>query len=119
MRTTARAPACRGAQSPSVSVIQSRAQPSYAGIEPGRNVLTRKSPITIFAKLMDKLTETSGLIWLFVKQAPQTFPYLSANCLIVLCANVQFTHVCTPCKACPSCFYSLATGVWLRSRAPF
>jgi hypothetical protein len=83
-------------QSPSVSVIQSRAQPSYAGIEPGRNVLTRKSPITIFAKLMDKLTETSGLIWLFVKQAPQTFPYLSANGLIVLCVNDA--HVWTPMR---------------------
>jgi hypothetical protein len=100
-------------------VIQSRAQPSYAGIEPGRKVLMRESPITIFATLMDKLTETSGLFWLFAKQAPQTFPYLSANGLIVLCVNAQFTHVCTPMQACPSCFYSLETGVWLRSRAPF
>jgi len=74
MRTKARAgrAACRGAQSLSVSAIQSRAQPSYAGIEPGRKVLTRESPITIFAKLTDKLAETSGLFWLFVKETPQT-----------------------------------------------
>jgi hypothetical protein len=96
MRTTARAPACRGAQSLSVSAIQSRAQPSYAGIEPGRKVLTRESPITIFAELTDKLAETCGHFWLFTKETPQTCPYLSANCLIVLCVNVQYTHVCTP-----------------------
>ena len=81
----------------SVSAIQSRAQPCYAGIEPGRKILTRASPITIFAELTDKLTETRGNFWLFAKQAPQTFPYLSANGLIVLCVNIQFTHdVCTP-----------------------
>jgi hypothetical protein len=59
--------------------------------------LTRESPITIFAELTDKLTEKRGNFWLFAKQAPQTFPYLSANGLIVLCVNIQFTHdVCTP-----------------------
>jgi hypothetical protein len=93
-------------------VIQSRAQASYAGIEPGRKVLTRESQITIFAELTDKLAETRGNFWLFAKRAPQTLPYLSANGLIVLCVNVQFTHVCTRlCKACPSCFYSLLASV--------
>jgi hypothetical protein len=45
-------------QSLSVSAIQSRAQPSYALIEPGGKVLMRESPITIFAELTDKLSET-------------------------------------------------------------
>jgi hypothetical protein len=103
-------------QSLSVSAIQSRAQPNYAGIEPGRKVLTRESPITIFAKLTDKLAETSGVLWLFVKQAPQTFPYLSANGLIVLCVNVQFTHVCTPMQGLPELF--LQFGNWRLTSVP-
>ena len=108
--------ACRGSQSLSVSAIQSRAQPSYAGIEPGRKVLMRESPITIFAKLTDKLAETSGLFWPFAKQDPQTFPYLSANCLIVLCGNVQFTHVCTPMQSLPELF--LQFGNWRLASVP-
>jgi hypothetical protein len=103
-------------QSLSVSAMQSRAQPSYAGIEPGGKVLMRESPITIFAKLTDKLAETSGLFWLFVKQDPQTFPYLSANCLIVLCVNVQFTHVCTPSQGLPELF--LQFGNWRLASVP-
>ena len=99
-------------QSPSVSVIQSRAQPSYARTEPGRKVLTRESPITIFAELTDKLAEACGHIWLVAKQAPQTFPYLSPNGLIMLCVNVQFTHVSMPMpRGCPSCVYSLLSSV--------
>ena len=85
-------------------MIQSRAEPSYALIEPGGKVLTRESPITIFAKLTDNLAEVCGHIWLFAKEAPQMFPYLSANCLIVLCVNVQFTHVCTPMQGLPELF---------------
>jgi hypothetical protein len=88
----------RSTQLPSVSVIQSRAQPSYARIEPSRKVLRRKSRITIFAELADQLAEVRRHIWLATKQAPQTFPYLSANGLIVLCVNVQFTHVCMPMR---------------------
>ena len=80
-------------QSPSVSVIQSRAQPSYPRTKPGRKVLTRESPIAIFAELADKLAEARRDIWLVAKQAPQTFPYLSANGLIVLCVNDA--HACT------------------------
>ena len=80
-------------------MIQSRAQPGYAGVEPSRKVLTRESPITIFAELTDKLAEARGDICLYAKEAPQTFPYLSANGLIVLCVNVQFTHVCTPMQS--------------------
>jgi len=83
-------------QSPSVSVIQSRAQPSYPRTKPGRKVLTRESPIAIFAELADKLAEARRDIWLVAKQAPQTFPYLSANGLIVLCVNDA--HVCTPMR---------------------
>jgi hypothetical protein len=88
----------RSTQLPSVSVIQSRAQPSYARIEPSRKVLRRKSRITIFAELADQLAEVRRHNWLVTKQAPQTFPYLSANGLIVLCVNVQFTHVCMPMR---------------------
>ena len=95
-------------QSASVSVIQSRAQPSYPRTKPGRKVLTRESPIAIFAELADKLAEARRDIWLVAKQAPQTFPYLSPNGLIMLCVNVQFTHASTPmARDCPSCIYSL------------
>jgi hypothetical protein len=93
LNQNARSSSSVSTQSLSVSVIQSRAQPSYAGIEPGRKVLTRESPITIFAELTDKLAETCGHFWLFAKQDPQTCPYLSANDLIVLCVNVQFAHL--------------------------
>jgi len=97
-------------QSPSVSVIQSRAQPSYPRTKPGRKVLTRESPIAIFAELADKLAEARRDIWLVAKQAPQTFPYLSANGLIVLCVNVQ--HACTPiARDCASCVYCLLSWV--------
>jgi hypothetical protein len=98
LNQNARSSSSVSTQSLSVSVIQSRAQPSYAGIEPGRKVLTRESPITIFAELTDKLAETCGHFWLFAKQDPQTCPYLSANGLIVLCVNVQFAHLCTPMR---------------------
>ena len=76
-------------------MIQSRAQPGYARIEPGRKVLTPESPIVTF-KLTDKLAKVRGHIWLYAKEALQTFPYLSANGLIVLCVNDQFSHACTP-----------------------
>jgi hypothetical protein len=107
----ARSSSSMSTQSPSVSVIQSRAQPSYALIEPGGRVLMRESPITIFAELTDKLTETCGHFWLFVKETPQTFPYLSANFLIVLCVNVHFAHVYTPmpCEGLPELYSS---GNW-------
>ena len=99
-------------QSPSVSVIQSRAQPSYPRTEPRRKVLTRESPITIFAELADQFAEVRRHMWLYAKEAPQTFPYLSANGLIVLCVNVQFTHACTPiARDCPSCVYCLLSWV--------
>jgi hypothetical protein len=99
-------------QSPSVSVIQSRAQPSYTRTEPGRKVLTREGRITIFAELTDQLAEVCGHIWLVAKQAPQTFPYLSPNGLIMLGINVQFTHVSTPMpRGCPSCVYSLLSSI--------
>ena len=99
-------------QSPSVSVIQSRAQPSYPRAEPRRKVLTRESPITIFAELADQFAEVRRHMWLYAKEAPQTFPYLSANGLIVLCVNVQFTHACTPiARDCPSCVYCLLSWV--------
>jgi hypothetical protein len=80
----------------SVSVIQSRAQPSYARIEPGRKVLSRESPIITF-ELTDKLAKVRGHIWLYAKEALQTLPYLSANGLIVFCVNDA--HVCTPMRA--------------------
>jgi hypothetical protein len=95
-------------QLPSVSVIQPRAQPNYARLEPSRKVLRRKSRITIFAELTDKLAEARGHIWRVVKQAPQTFPYLSPNGLIMLCVNVQFTHASIPmARDCPSGIDSL------------
>src|SRR5262249_4272458 len=84
------------AQSPSVSVIQSRAQPSYAGTKPGRKVLRRESPITIFAELADQLAEVRRHIWLYAKEASQTFPYLSANGPIMFCVNDA--HVWTPMR---------------------
>ena len=98
-------------QSPSISVIQSPAQPSYSRTEPGRKVLTPKGRITIFAELTDKLAEACGHIRLVAKQAPQTFPYLSPNGLIMLCVNLQFTHVYAHAKGCPSCVYSLLSSV--------
>jgi hypothetical protein len=58
----------------------------------------------------DKLAETRGNFWLFAKQAPQTFPYLSANGLIVLCVNVQFTHVWARMQGLPELF--LQFGDW-------
>ena len=92
-------------------MIQSRAQPSYARIEPGRKVLTRESPIITF-ELTDKLAKVRGHIWLYAKEALQTFPYLSANGLIVLCVNVQFAHACMPiARDCPSCVYCLLSWV--------
>src|SRR6516165_7547933 len=88
--------ACRRPpQSPSASVIQSRAQPRYAGIEPGRKVLTLESPIITF-ELTDKLAKVRGHIWLYAKEALQTLPYLSANGLIVFCVNDA--HACTPMR---------------------
>jgi hypothetical protein len=99
-------------------VIQSRTQPRYAGIEPGRKILTRERPITIFAKLTDKLAETRGNCWLFAKHAPQTLPYLSANGLIVLCVNIQFTHVYAPMQGLPELFLQfVGFGPALHSRA--
>ena len=103
-------------QSPSVSVIQSRAQPSYPRAEPRRKVLTRESPITIFAELADQFAEVRRHMWLYTKEAPQTFPYLSANGLIVFCVNDAL--VCTPMRLpalCPQ------FGNWrrLRSRVLF
>ena len=95
-------------------MIQSRAQPSYTRAELGRKVLTRE--VTVFAELTDKLAEACGHIWLVAKQAPQTFPYLSPNGLIMLCVNLQFTHVYAHAKGCPSCVYSLLSSV---PRAPF
>jgi hypothetical protein len=93
-------------------VIQSRAQPSYTRTEPGRKVLTREGRMTIFAELTDKLAEACGRIWLVAKQAPQTFPYLSPNSLIMLCVDVQLTHVFTPMdRHCPSSVYSLVSSV--------
>src|SRR5262249_61193079 len=83
-------------QSASVSVIQSRAQPSYARTKKGRKVLRRESPITIFAELADQLAEVRRHIWLYAKEASQTFPYLSANGLIMFCVNDA--HVCTPMR---------------------
>ena len=96
-------------------MIQSRAQPSYARIEPGRKVLTRESPIITF-ELTDKLSKVRGHIWSYAKEALQTFPYLSANGLIVFCVNDA--HVCTPMRLpalCPQ------FGNWrrLRSRVLF
>ena len=76
-------------------MIQSRAQPSYARIEPGRKVLTLESPIITF-ELMDKLAKVRGHIWLYAKEALQTFPYLSANGLIMFCVNDA--HVWTPMR---------------------
>jgi len=61
-------------QSPSVSAIQSRAQPSYALIEPGGKVLMRESPITIFAELTDKLAETCRHFWLFARRPRRRSP---------------------------------------------
>ena len=83
-------------QSASVSVIQSRAQPSYARTKTGRKVLRRESPITIFAELADQLAEVCRHIWLYAKEAPQTCPYLSANSLIMFCVNDA--HVWTPMR---------------------
>jgi len=60
----------RSTQSPSASVIQPRAQPSYARLEPSRKVLRRKSRITISAELADQFAEVRGNIWLVPKQAP-------------------------------------------------
>jgi len=106
-------------------VIQSCAQPSYARIEPGRKVLTREGPIITF-ELTDKLSKVRGHIRLYAKEALQTFPYFSANGLIVFCVNDA--HVCTPMRRdCPRC--GSATGVGFgpafyskpdrpRSRAP-
>jgi hypothetical protein len=96
-------------------VIQSRAQPSYTRTEPGRKVLTREGRITIFAELTDKLAEACGHIWLVAKQAPQTFPYLSPNGLIMLCVNVQLTHTSPHGKG----LSELRLHYYLRSRAPF
>jgi hypothetical protein len=93
-------------QSASVSVIQSRAQPSYARTKPGTKILRRESPIAIFAELADQLAEVRRHIWLYAKEAPQTCPYLSANGLIVLCVNVQLTHACRPLRG--TALYSLA-----------
>ena len=76
-------------------MIQSRAQPSYARIEPGRKVLTREGPIITF-ELTDKLAKMRGHIWLYAKEALQTFPYLSANGLIMFCVNDA--HVWTPIR---------------------
>jgi len=76
-------------------VIQSRAQPSYARTKPGRKVLIRENPIITF-ELTDKLAKVRGHIWLYAKEALQTFPYLSANGLIVFCINDA--HVCTPMR---------------------
>jgi len=53
----------------------------------GRNVLRAS-----FTELTDKVAESWGH-WLFAKEAPQTFSYLSANGLIVLSVNVQVTHL--------------------------
>ena len=97
-------------------MIQSRAQPSYALIEPSRKVLTRESLITIFAELTDKLAETWGHFWLFAKQALQAFPYPSANGLIVLCVNVQFTHVFMSKQGLPELF--LQFGNWRLASVP-
>ena len=99
----------RSTQSPSASVIQPRAQPSYARLEPSRKVLTPESPIITF-ELTDKLAKVRGQhIWLYAKEALQTFPYLSANGLIVLCVNVQFRHVCMSMRGTARGVYSLAT----------
>ena len=76
-------------------MIQSCAQPSYARIEPGRKVLTRESPITTF-ELTNKLAKVRGHIWSYAKDALQTFPYLSANGLIVFCVNDA--HVFMPMR---------------------
>jgi len=111
------APLAAGPQSPSVSVIQSRAQPGYARIEPGRKVLTPESPIVTF-ELTDKLAKVRGHICLYAKKALQTFPYLSANGLIVFCVNDA--HVCVrPCEPLPE--LCLQFGNWrrLRSRVLF
>ena len=92
-------------------MIQSRAQPSYARTKPGRKVLIRENPIITF-ELTDNLSEVRGHIWLYAKEALQTFPYLSANGLIVLCVNVQFAHACTPiARDCASCVYCLLSWV--------
>jgi hypothetical protein len=104
-------------RSPSVSVIQSRAQPSYARIESGRKVMTPESPIITF-ELMDKLAKVRGHIWLYAKGALQTFPYLSANGLIVFCVNIQFTHVYAPMQGLPELFLQfVGFGPALHSRA--
>ena len=96
-------------------MIQSRAQPSYARIEPGRKVLTPESPIITF-ELTDKLAKVRGHIWLYAKEALQTLPYLSANGLIVLCVNLQFTHVRTPMQGLPELF--LQFGKWRWASVP-
>ena len=97
-------------------MIQSRAQPSYARIEPGRKVLTPESPIITF-ELTDKLAKVRGHIWLYAKEALQTFPYLSANGLIVL-ASMKRMRV-RPCEERPA--LCLQFGNWrrLRSRVLF
>ena len=97
-------------------MIQSRAQPSYARIEPGRKVLTRESPIITF-ELTDKLSKVRGHIWSYAKEALQTFPYLSANGLIVFCVNDA--HCVRPCEGLPA--LCLQFGNWrrLRSRVLF
>jgi len=94
-------------------VIQSRAQPSYARIEPGRKVLTLESPIITF-ELTDKLAKVRGHIWLYAKEALQTFPYLSANGLIVFCINDA--HVCTPMRGTARAVSTVWQLAWLRSR---
>ena len=70
-------------QSASVSVIQSRAQPSYARTKPGRKVLRRESPITIFAELADQLAEVRRHIWLYAKEGP------ARDCALQLGQNMQ------------------------------
>jgi hypothetical protein len=55
--------------------------------------MTPESPIIT---LTDKLAKVRGHIWPYAKEALQTFPYLSANGLIVFCVNDA--HVCTPMR---------------------
>jgi len=69
--------------------------------------------------LTDKLAETCRHFWLFAKENPQTCPYLSANCLIVLCVNAQYTHVARPCEGLPELCLQFGNWRGLRSRAPF
>ena len=65
--------------------------------------------MTIFAELADQLAEVRRHIRLVTKQAPQTFPYLSANGLLCFASMFNSRMCVCPCEGLPECVYSLAT----------